>query len=189
MRDPQASWPFDPNPGAELDRVLRAADQDSEMLGKIAKVLAFTGAHITVITGGWRRETQANGAIKEWWVDPIDGHAVRGNFIYWRRPKNEKPIEMPLSRHLQGWLPEFLNQPRPLTARRYEQLFDRVGEKLGLQVNPLRFRHTCGVLLFHIHHQPADVVQRLLGVTAQTVATYIARPPWVIAEELRASGF
>lgn len=189
LRDPQASDALNPNPGGELDRVIRASVADSEMLGNAVKFLTYTGAHISVLTGGWRRETASNGALREWYVDPIDSHAIRGDNIYWRRPKNKKPIPMYLSRHLRGWLPGWLDQPRPYDPSRYNQLLNRVGRAVGIHLNPLRFRHTCGVLLFHVHKQPASVVELLLGVSPQVVSTYIAKPPWAIAEELRASGF
>jgi integrase len=189
-RDPQASWPFDPAPGSELDRVLAACRADpNPVTGPAAAFLAFSGAHITVLTGGWRQVTHRNGAIEEWYQDPIDSHAVRGNFIYWRRPKNSKAIPMPLSRRLQGWLPAWLDQDRPMDPSRYNQLFKRAGETISVHVNPLRFRHTCGVLLFHVYGMKSEEIQILLGVTAQTVATYIARPPWAIAKDLLAAGF
>jgi integrase len=195
-RDPQASWPFDPNPGSELDRVLRACAEDRHpVVGPAAKLLTYAGPHISVLTGGWRRET-IDGETREWYQPPLDGHAIRGDYIFWRRPKNQKPIQLRLSKQLAPWLREWLDrtgpggpEERPFSTRRYEQLFARVGDRIGIQVNPLRFRHTFGVLLYHVHKLTAPDVARLMGCSTETLATYIVRPPWVISEDLVRSGW
>ncbi|MCI4332096.1 MAG: hypothetical protein L3K19_09700 [Thermoplasmata archaeon] len=190
VRDPQASWPFNPNPGGELDAVFRACDADeSPWLGKTARFLAYQGAHISVLTGGWRRRTRPNGAVEEWYEEPLNGHAVRGDLVYWRRPKNQKPIGMPIKREIRGWVKEWLDEPRPYSEPRYLQVMGRAGDRCGLHINPLRFRHTCGVLLYHVHRQPLHAIRRWLGCTPEVLDTYIANPPFQINQELVASGW
>jgi hypothetical protein len=108
VSDPEASEPFTDR---ELDVVLDGCEADpSEWIGPSSKFLAYSGAHICVLSGGWRRETVrppgGEPYLEQWYQPPIGPEDVRGGFIYWRRPKNEKPIGMPLSRHLEGWLPE-----------------------------------------------------------------------------------
>lgn len=194
MRDPEASEPFTLNEGEELDRVLQASEEDpAEWLAGASKFLAYSGAHISVLSGGYRQELvrpEGAPAYIEWvYSPPIRGDAVRGDFIYWNRPKNEKPIGMPLSRHLRGWLPEYLDMPRPAHRTRYNQVLNRVGSSLHLQVNPLRFRHSCAVRLYHVMGLDAQTVERLLGVTAQTLATYVMKPKWMVQKELASKGW
>jgi hypothetical protein len=189
-RDPEASEPYTDR---ELEVVLDGCEADpSEWIGPAAKLLTYSGAHISVVSGGWRRETirpQDAPPYYEWvYSPPLRSDAVREGFIYWRRPKNEKQIGMPLSRNLEGWLPEWLDQPRPLSSRRYQQVLDRVGRTVHMQVNPLRFRHTCGVMLLR-HGRNIEEVCRLLGADMRVVLTYIRKPMYQTAEELRSSGW
>ena len=184
-RDAEASDPFTPNPGQELERVLKACDEDRrDWLGPSADFLAYTGAHISVLSGGWRHQGDDT-----WYQPPLRSESVRGEFIYWRRPKNEKQIGMPLSRHLKGWLPEWLDRRRPLDRTTYNKALNEVGSLISLQVNPLRFRHTCAVLLYHVHHLDGKSIERLLGVTPETLTTYVMKPKWMVAQELAASGW
>ncbi len=190
MRDPEASEPFtDP----ELQTVFQHCQLDpSPWVYRSALFLAYSGAHISVLSGGFRQETvHEQGATRIEYVrsEPLRSDAVRGDHIYWRRPKNEKPIGIPVKRELAGWLPGWLDQPRPLSSRRYEQVFDRIGDVAHLQVNPLRFRHTCAVLLYHVMRMDAQSVCRLLGVSPTTLAIYVMKPKWMVAEELRAKGW
>ena len=190
MRDPEASESFNLEPGStELDRVFAGCDADrATYLGHCARFLAYTGAHISVLAGGLQVVTHIDEdgqpSKEEVYHDPIRSDAVRGGFVYWRRPKNQKPIGMPLSRRIKDWIVEFLDAPRPLTRGRYNQLFDRVGERVQLQVNPLRFRHTCAVLLFHVNGLDAPTVQRLLGVTPEVMTAYVIKPAWMTARYL-----
>jgi hypothetical protein len=195
MKDPESSEPFTPE---ELASVLQHSERDaSPWIHHSALFLAYAGAHISVLSGGFRQETVWDSGrvgvgrprIEYVYSDPIRSDAVRGNGIYWRRPKNEKPIPMPISRYLEGWLPTWLDEPRPTTSRRYRQVFDRIGDNSGLQVNPLRFRHTCAVRLYHIMEMKPEVVCRLLGVSPITLLTYIAQPKWMVAQELKAKGW
>jgi integrase len=96
---------------------------------------------------------------------------------------------MPISRHLAGWLPQFLDKPRPASVRRYEQVLERVGKTCHIQVNPLRFRHTCAVLLYHVMGMDGATVEKLLGVTPRTLAIYVMKPKWMVAKELRDKGW
>jgi integrase len=194
VRDPEASEPFT---NEELASVLTGCAEDiSPWVHQSALFLTYAGAHISVLSGGWRAETlwpegYGKGVARVEYVysEPIRGDAVRGDHIYWRRPKNEKPIGMPLSRHLTGWLPGFLDKPRPLSTRRYEQVLERVGINVHIQVNPLRFRHTCAVLLYHVMGLDAQSVCRLLGVSPTTLAIYVMKPKWMVAQELKAKGW
>jgi integrase len=190
-RDPESSEPFTVE---ELELVIRAGDA-SELgpypgfLGRVARVLAYTGVHIVLFSGGYRQKLRPDGALEMTPIEPLGSWAIRGDFIYWRRVKTNKPIPMPVSRHLVGWLGEFLDLPRPGSDERYRQLLAALGRSMNLQVNPLRFRHTCAVLLFHVHHVQVDDIQRMLGVTRSTLLTYIARPKWMVQRELVESGW
>jgi len=193
MKDPQSSWPFSQ---AELAIVLDACEEDgSEWVSGASKFLAWTGAHISVLSGGvrqawiWDDRSARVGHEEYWQAPPIRSNAIRGDHIFWNRPKNQRSIGIPLSRHLKGWLEDWLDQPRPLTPRRYTQVFDRVGAKIGLQVNPLRFRHTFAVYLFHEVKLSAEDVCEMIGVTPETMQRYVIRPYWVRANLLAAANF
>jgi integrase len=188
LRDPEASEPF---ADRELEVVLDGCEADpSEWIGPASKLLAYAGPHISVVSGGWRRETirpPDAPAYFEWvYSPPLRSEAVRGEFIYWHRPKNEKPIGIELSRHLAGWLPTWLDQARPLSSRRYEQVLDRVGRTVHMQVNPLRFRHTCAVRMRRAGLSVQAICRRL-GVTPETMMIYIEDPRWEATKMLRAA--
>lgn len=192
MRDPQASDALDPRPGAELERVFACADADSEWLGRCCRFLTYAGPHISILSGGYRQELvhlEDRDELQFVYQEPIDASYIRGDHLYWRRPKNDKPIGMPISRHVAPWLAEFLDAPRPRSRSRYNQLLARVGRYAGIHLNPLRFRHTCGVLLMHVYGMGTGDIRKLLGVTAETLATYVARPQWMVLEELRSKGW
>jgi integrase len=206
LRDPEASDSFTLG---QLETVHRVADskiiklqanggwiEDPQFLGRLTRVLAYTGMHISVLSGGFRQHTtQSDEDIPESRVTlydysaPLDSSAVRGDFLYWRRPKNEKPIPMPIKRDIAPWLGQFLDQPRPKTTRRYQQILEEVEKGVGFPTNPLRFRHTCGVLLYWVLKMDAATVQRLLGCTAQTMLTYVIRTKEQIREEMIAKGW
>ncbi len=207
MRDPEASDSFTL---AQLETVHRVSDslpvtlqtrrggwiEDPAFLGHLSRTLAYTGMHISVLSGGYRARTlQADKDIpesKETFYEysaPINSSAIRGGFLYWRRPKNEKPIPMPIKRDLNPWLGPFFDQPKPRSTRRYEQLLEEVEGQSGFPCNPLRFRHTCGVLLYHVLKMDAATVQRLLGVTAETMLKYVIRTKEEIREEMVAKGW
>ena len=189
LRDPQASDALNPNPGGNSTESFGRQSPTRRCWGTRSSSSRTLAPTSPVLTGGWRRETASNGALREWYVDPIDSHAIRGDNIYWRRPKNKKPIPMSLSRQPPGVAPGMArSNPAPMTRAGITSSSTASGAPRD-PLNPLRFRHTCGVLLFHVHKQPASVVELLLGVSPQVVSTYIAKPPWAIAEELRASGF
>lgn len=169
---------------------------DPLFLGRLCRTLAYTGMHISVLSGGFRQHTSlADKAIPEskWtshdYSPPLDSTAIRGDFLYWRRPKNEKPIAMPIKPDIHPWLASFLDQPRPRSTRRYQQLLDELEKEVGFSCNPLRFRHTCGVLLYHVLKLDAATVQRMLGCTPNTMLTYVVRTKEQIREEMIAKGW
>lgn len=190
MRDPEASEPFTQD---QLAIVFGTADGDvSGWAGKAVRFLAYTGAHISVLSGGFEQCLVREGESARYediYHPPIRSDAIRGGSIYWRRPKNRKQIGMPLSRNLADWVGPWLDEPRPASRRRYGQVLERIGRACHLQVNPLRFRHTCAVLLFHIYGMKAQEIERLLGVTPQTLTTYVLKPAYMVAEELRQKGW
>lgn len=195
-RDPQASEAFDPRPAHGLTaEILPACDLDSQFLGRTARFLSYTGPHITVLTGGWRTYTTWTGGYRtgtaerhEFYQDPIDASALRGDFIYFTRPKNRKPLRVPVFSPCRDWLRDYLATERPYSRGRYNQLFDRVAGKIGQPINPLRFRHTFGVYAAHVEGYPLPLVQEWLGCTEKVMATYIALPPYMVAEMVRARG-
>jgi integrase len=193
VRDPQASEPFDPGVHSnELERVFAYADADSPFLGRVARFLAYTGAHVSMLSGGYRQELVHLEGVDELrltYQEPLNSTYIKGEYLYWRRPKNEKAIGMPISRHVAPWLAEFLDEWRPRTRRRYGQLLGRLSPYVRTRVNPLRFRHTCAVLLFHVYGMDAPTICRLLGVTAATLTTYVMRPQWMVLKELRQKGW
>lgn len=188
-----SSWPFNPVPGGptewDLSTVLQACYADENpVTGRAAHFMAYTGAHISVVTGGYRRRTVDGGAVQRTYVAPIDSHAVRGNFVFWPRPKNSKRIGVELHDSLREWVKGWLDQPRPTHPSRYNQLFDRVGERLGIKVAPLRFRHTYGVMLRNLGLGAPEISNKL-GCSQSVVATYIMLPPWETQERMRRGGF
>ena len=206
MRDPEASDSFTI---AQLDKILASADatttklqrggyweDDPKFLGRLTRTLAYTGMHISVLSGGFRQHTfrgdpeiPESREVAHDYSAPIDSSAVRGDFLYWRRPKNEKPIAMPIKPEIQPWLGTFLDQPRPRSTRRYEQILDTLQEKVGFPCNPLRFRHTCGVLLYHVLKLDAATVQHLLGCTPHTMLTYVVRTKEQTRDEMIQKGW
>ena len=194
MRDPEASDSFTLDQLEEVFRIagsttvmLQTGDgwcRDSNFLGRTTKTLAYTGMHISVLSGGWRHDDGATA-----YHPPLDSSAIRGDFLYWRRPKNQKPIAMPIKKDISPWLGAFLDQKRPRSVSRYQQLLDELSEKVGFSCNPLRFRHTCGVILYHVLKLDGAVVQRMLGCTAQTLLTYIIRTKEEIRKEMVEKGW
>jgi hypothetical protein len=192
-RDPEASEPFSED---ELLRVLEACGRDpSTWILPSARFLAYGGAHILVLAGGWRREKRCPpghaphtaGCFEQWYQPPIRSGAVRGKYIYWERPKNSKKIGMMRSRHLDDWFPHWLDGPRPTSSRRYQQVFDRVGGAIGLQVNPMRFRHYCAVRM-KLAGISSRAIALMLGVSLQTLAIYIEDPRWLTTQKFDAAG-
>lgn len=183
---------------AQLDRVFAAADgmevtlqadgayvTDPLFAGRLCRTLAYTGMHISVLSGGWREE---DGRLAMY-QPPIDSSAIRDGFLYWRRPKNKRAIALPIKREIEPWLGSFLDQPKPRSSRRYHQLLAEVGKKAHLQVNPLRFRHTCGVILYHVLGLDAAQVQTLLGVTPGTMLTYVVHTKDQVRTEMMEKGW
>ncbi len=198
MRDPEASDSFTT---PQLDRVFRLADEkilklqregqwvdDPFFLGRLCRTLAFTGMHISVLCGGWRQQTIEEEIHLEY-SPPISSEAIRNGFLFWHRPKNEKPIPMPIKRELAPWLGEFFDQPKPKTYRRYEQILEELEFDVGFPCNPLRFRHTCGVLLYHVLKMDAATVQKLMGFTPETMLTYVVRTKEQVAAEMVEKGW
>jgi len=194
MRDPESSDSFSL---AQLETVNRTADgwtvklqagggwiDDSLFMGRLTRTLAYTGMHISVLSGGWRRQGE-----ERTYSPPLDSSAIRGDFLYWRRPKNEKPIAMPIKAEIAPWLPAFLDQVRPKTSRRYQQLLEELEKKTGFACNPLRFRHTCGVILYHVLKLDAATVQRMLGCTPDTMLRYVIRTKEEIRQEMVSKGW
>ncbi len=195
MRDPEGSEAFSP---AQLDRVTAAADgisvrlqtgqglvEDPLFAGRLLRTLVWTGMHVSVLSGGWRVEEGEDAEYHP----PIRSDSIRDGMLYWRRPKTGRPIPMPISRQIAPWLGEFLDQPKPTSRQRYNQILERVGRKAGTHVNPLRCRHTCGVLLYHSLGVDAATVQKLIGVTPQTMMTYVVRPISEVRRELADKGW
>jgi hypothetical protein len=58
-----------------------------------------------------------------------------------------------------------------------------------MQVNPTRFRHTAAVRLFHLMQMDAPTICHLLGVTPEVMTTYVMRPKWEVAMELKEKGW
>jgi hypothetical protein len=189
MRDPEASEPFTQE---EFDTVLAAAREDpSPHALPTSAFLGYAGAHILVLSGGWRRETTRTPDgphVEQWYQPPIRSDAIRGGFIYWERPKNSKGIPMELSRHLKDWLGPWLDEPRPLSTRRYEQILERVGKRCRLQVNPMRFRHYCAVRM-KLMGLSTNAICRRLGVSPATVVIYVEDPKWVTTQKLDQGGW
>ncbi len=198
MRDPEASDSFTL---AQLDQVFQVADQtritiqsidgwknDPLFLGRLTRTLAYTGMHISVLSGSFRAKTVRRVRRVEW-VGPIRSDAIREGFLFWRRPKNEKPIPLPIKRDIAPWLGEFLDQEKPRSTRRYEQILEDLEQLVGFPTNPLRFRHTCGVLLYHVLKMDAATVQKLMGFTPETMLTYVVRTKEQIAEEMVEKGW
>ena len=181
-RDPEASEPFTDR---ELEVVFEAAEADpSEWAVQAAKFLAYTGAHICVLSGGFRQETQKDGSIERWYQPAIRSDAIRGDRIHWARPKTERHVGIELSKYIREWVAEWLELPRPLSRRRYGQVLARVGKQVHLQVNPLRFRHTCAVKLKQLGLTDREI-QKRLGVSYHVMVLYINDPRWVTAEKMR----
>jgi integrase len=96
---------------------------------------------------------------------------------------------MPVSRQVAPWLAEFLDQKKPGSRQRYNQILAKVGQNAKVQVNPLRCRHTCGVILYHSLGIDAPTVQKLMGFTPQTMLTYVTRPISEVRKELADKGW
>jgi len=206
MRDPEASDSFTLT---QLEKTFGAADgmtvklqagggwvDDPQFMGRLTRTLAYTGAHISVLSGGYRRRTfQADPDIPESksttfeYEAPINSSAIRGDFLFWRRPKNEKPVALPIKKEIRPWLGTFFDQRKPRSTRRYEQLLEELEAKVGFPCNPLRYRHTCGVLLYHVLKMDAATVQKLMGFTPATMLTYVVRTKEQIREEMVSKGW
>lgn len=206
MRDPEASDAFTLS---QLEDVKRVADSkeillqtgsgyvnDPKFLGELVRVLAYTGMHISVLSGGVRHRTLVGDRDipDSRWTEatynpPLGPDSIHGHFLYWRRPKNDKPIAMPIKPEMAPWLGAFLAKPRPRSTRRYEQILESVEDEVGFACNPLRFRHTCGVILYHVLKMDAAAVQKLLGCTAKTMLTYVLRTKEQIREDMIKAGW
>jgi len=161
---------------------------DPRFLGRLTRTLAYTGMHIAILSGGFRQKT-VKGNTSYDYVPAIRSDAIRNGFLYWHRVKNEKSIALPIKREISLWLGEFLDQEKPKSTRRYEQILEGLGDAIGFPANPLRFRHTCGVLLYHVLKMDAATVQKLMGFTSETMLTYVVRTKEQVADEMIQKGW
>ena len=162
----------------ERERVFAAADQveirgrSKGWLGRLCRVLCYTGWHPAVL--------YRSGEFRP---------ALQHGRLQWIRPKNRRQMELPVHRELAPWIQEWLLEPRPRGPARYTQLLDQVGERAGMKVNALRFRHTACIILIRDLHLPSSDVQRLLGVTAKTLLVYAERPIEDIQMDMEKAGW
>lgn len=158
---------------------------DAEFMERVVLTLLYTGIHISALP---RLNSQANITYL-----PVAGSEVM--HVGWRRPKNERMIAMfPVSKHLQPWLPAFLDQPKPGSRVRYYQLMRDMEDRMvtrgvHIHMNNLRFRHTCAVNLRHEFGLSDEDLMRYLGVSRETLAHYVHRPAWMASRDLMDKGW
>lgn len=159
---------------------------DNEFMGRLVRFLMYTGVHISVLP-----KLKASN-IEE----TVEEGGTRRLFLTYRRPKKKKDnvVKMPVSRRLLPWVYDFLNQEKPKSRVRYNQILMNLQaemEKQGYRIhlNPHRFRHTCMRILTHEGAQTLEDVERITGTTAKTLARYAKRSLGEIADDLSAKGW
>ncbi len=153
---------------------------------RVLLFLYYTGAHPEVLVHPRRRHL-----------------VVREDHLQWFRPKNRKPMSMPITDNLRPWIEEFvagLREPQehkfvtsyyrvkgmartdPLRARQQDvcylpvtYLVKRVSVEIGLPgLSPRGIRHDRGERIRQVRGDLADV-QNYLGTTPSVAARYVAK--------------
>jgi len=200
MRDPLSSRPL---ADSDVRRVLKVADgftarhrdasQDSELAGRLVRVMLIFGPHVSVLSGGTR--WRAGEPIR--YDPPLSSGDLRfeGDQLYlaWRRPKTGKPVLIPIPDDMKDWLGGFLDKPRWTRRSTYNEFLARLERELGRQGTPLkltpsRFRHTAAVRLRKMGLLDEDV-QDMLGIAPQTMRHYINRTNEDRTRDLKAKGW
>ena len=154
-----------------------------DFMEKLLIFLLDTGAHISVLGG--LRSSNLHERTRE-------GVTVR--YLTWKRPKNRKTIDCPVSTRLDPWIAEWLDAPRPRSRSRYNQLLKDLEAELRahgrlIHLNPHRFRHRALARWHKDFHRPVADVCRIGGTTVDTLVKYIQDPVDRIARDLKREGW
>ncbi len=205
-KDPFSSRPFTDD---DLKLVIAAADatvvrhrdgsEDPHFAGRLLRILATFGPHISVLSGGVRQRTdRSTGEVRYREDLPLSSEDLRFEagrlYLAWRRPKTGKAVLIPVPADMRPWLGDFLDEPRWRRRQSYgEMMRHRIEPKLAEEGHPIlltpsRFRHTAAVRLRKMGLLDEDV-QDFLGITAQTMKNYVNRSLAERTADLEARGW
>lgn len=205
LKDPLSSRPF---AEADIALVLAAADAtvvghrdgttDALFAGHLLRVLLTFGPHVSVLSGGVRQKTDRHSREISYREDrPLTSADLRveGGELYlaWRRPKTGRPVLILVPADMKPWLGAFLDQPRSGRRQWYNELLERIEDRLAamgtpIKLAPSRFRHTAAVRLRKMGLLDEDI-EDMLAITPQTMRHYVNRTVEERSADLRAKGW
>ena len=115
--------------------------------------------------------------------DAKDIIKINGQFIEWRRAKNEEPRRELVPKDVMPRLINWLKKGRKLRRQGYFELVRRVGERVGHpEYSPMSLRHTfCDEMLekYKDNPDPIRLVARLMGCSEEVVLdNYLSLDQW-----------
>jgi integrase len=205
MRDPFASRPLT---DGDLAIVLAAADrmkvrhrdgsEDPIFAGRLVRVMATFGPHVSVLSGGVRQRTnRATREITYREDPPLSSTDLRSEagqlYLAWRRPKTGQSLLIPVPKSMATWLGDFLDSPRSRRRAWYNELLTKLERDLAangtpVKLSPSRFRHTAAVRLRKMGLLQEDI-EDMLGVSPQTLRHYINRTTEERTADLKSRGW
>ncbi len=182
---------------------IKGRGDDPLFMGRLVRFLMHTGIHISCLAP--KGNTRASNKKVTSPMEPLTSNnleeTVRADgkrtlYLVYRRPKKLKDnqVKMPLSMSLQSWVADWLDQKRPMSRSRYNQLLGGLQDRLldagyRIHLNPHRFRHQAMRLLMQEFGLNSGDVERMTGTTRETVEKYGKRPIDEIAAELEQKGW
>jgi hypothetical protein len=180
---------------------LKGRGDDPNFMGRLVRFILYTGVHVSVLSGAHSHKSNAKDS-DEWipargWLtskclsERIAPSGEKRMFIVYRRPKKrtDNITHVPVSKEIAPWVAEFLDQKRPHSRVRYNQLLLELQAKLherGLRIhlNPHRFRHAAMRLLSQEFQLDMEDVERITATSRGTLDRYAKKTVDQIADEL-----
>jgi hypothetical protein len=184
---------------------------DPKFMGRLIRTMLYTAVHVSNFCGrkeqerwGWK-DGAHDKRIRMPAVEALssrnitetteEGKVVR-MLVYRRVKKRTSNVtHVPIAACLWPWLPAFLDQPKPHSRARYNQLLhdlevDVYNQKgIRVHINPHRLRHTCMRLLHDEFGLPMADVSRITATTEGTLNKYARRTPGEIGKALAEKGW
>lgn len=145
---------------------------DGSFVDRTVRVLLFTGVHISLLPH--LRSTNLHRA-PEGWLE-----------VEWHRTKRtvggrQRLMTAVVPTWAEDWIAEYLDLPKPTASRSYHYMLARLSDQIlkergiRIQINPLRFRHTAGVLYVEQMGFNQAEIAEVLGTSKQTSMYYTTR--------------
>ena len=135
-------------------------------------ILIDTGMHISVLC-----EPQEHQIL------------VQDEHIQWRRPKTGQVVRMRIKSRIRQFVKEYFESERPTDRRYYHSLIREIGNRIGLIVSPMTFRHTFGVRCFEQGYT-INEVQRLMGVrNVSVLMRYVEITDTALDQKMKEKGW